>query len=206
MTLMDGEDFPDWNTYYAKNELKSMPWFSIELDEDVKESIAGLDKGNFLDLGTGPGTQAIELQKLGFIATGSDISEEAIKKASQIGEANFIVDDILDTKLPESGFDYILDRGCFHVFEKGDHHRYIKSLKKILKENGLFFLKCMSVKEKNLPEDAGPHKYSQQQIEEIFSTDFKIENVKADTVYYGTINPRPKAMFFKMRKNKKKSK
>ena len=199
MTIMDTKDFPDWDTYYKKNDLETMPWFSAELDHDIKEAVQGLDGGDFLDLGSGPGTQAIELRRLGFNATGSDISEAAMTKAAKLGHANFVVDDILDSKLPENGFDYILDRGCFHVFDSEKHQDYLKSVKKILRDNGILFLKCMSKKETNLPEDQGPHKYEESEIREIFSSDFDIQTAK-DTVYYCTIDPLPKAIFFIMRK------
>ena len=204
MTLMDTKDFPDWDTFYKENSLETMPWFFAELDKDIQEIIKELHitHGNFLDLGTGPGTQAIELQKIGFCATGSDISESAIKKAEKLGNATFVVDDILNSELPKESFDYILDRGCFHVFGSDKHLDYIKNIKKILKPDGYLFLKCMSIKEKQLPKDKGPYRYSQEQIKNIFSNDFTIQSYK-DTVYYCTINPLPKALFFVMRKNRK---
>ena len=75
-------------------------------------------KGRFLDLGTGPSTQAVELSKLGFQVTATDISENATIKAKRMSkDIEFIVDDILDSKLKEDSFDYIFDRGCFHVLE-----------------------------------------------------------------------------------------
>ncbi|MBI1662851.1 MAG: class I SAM-dependent methyltransferase [Nitrosopumilus sp.] len=37
-----------------------------------------------MDLGTGPGTQALELSKIGFKVTGTDISQSAIEKAKKI--------------------------------------------------------------------------------------------------------------------------
>ena len=51
-----------------------MPWFYPDLDEDVKKAIEiqSLKDGKFLDLGTGLGTQAMQLTKLGFDAMGSE--------------------------------------------------------------------------------------------------------------------------------------
>jgi ubiquinone/menaquinone biosynthesis C-methylase UbiE len=50
---------------------------------------------------------------------GSDLSEAAINRARKIyaNEENvdFIVDHILNTKFNDNEFDYIFDRGCFHV-------------------------------------------------------------------------------------------
>ena len=84
MTLMDNEkEFPDWDTYYRENNVKEMPWYESNLDPDLNNEIKSrnLSRGKFLDLGTGPGTQAIQLSNLGFDVTGSDLSETAITKA-----------------------------------------------------------------------------------------------------------------------------
>lgn len=56
-----------------------MPWFNPELDEDLENALdeLGLRSGSALDLGTGPGTQAIHLARRGFDVTATDISETA---------------------------------------------------------------------------------------------------------------------------------
>ena len=205
MTSMDDEkEFPDWDTYYRENEVEKMPWFEENLDLDVKTGIElkELKKGKFLDLGTGPGTQAAQLAKLGFNATGSDLSQSAVDRAKKLyPNLSYIADDILNSKFPDNEFDFILDRGVFHVFEPEQRPLYLTQIKRILKENGILFLKCMSVEEKNLPGDKTPYKYSKDQIKEFFENDFEIEAIK-DTVYYGTLNPLPKSLFVVM-KNKK---
>ena len=87
----------------------------------------------FLDLGTGPATQAILLAKRGFNVTASDLSEAAINRARNVyaneKNVNFIVDDILNSKLKENEFAYIFDRGCFHVLLPADRQRYITKIK-----------------------------------------------------------------------------
>ena len=72
-----------------------------------------------MDLGTGPGTQALELAKRGFSVTGSDIAQSAIKSAQKMSErVDFVTDDILESKFEDESFDYILDRGCFHTLNR----------------------------------------------------------------------------------------
>jgi 2-polyprenyl-3-methyl-5-hydroxy-6-metoxy-1,4-benzoquinol methylase len=75
-----------------------------------------LRSGIALDLGTGPGTQAIHLARRGFAVTATDISEAAIRLASEKAqneglEITWEQDDILDTRLDRQ-FDFIFDRGC----------------------------------------------------------------------------------------------
>ena len=202
---MDNEkEFPDWDAYYKENEVEKMPWFEENLDLDIKEEIElkEIKKGNFLDLGTGPGTQAAQLAKIGFNVTGSDLSQNAVDRAKKLySDPSYVADDILNSKFPDNEFDFILDRGVFHVFDPEQQPVYLSNIKRILKENGILFLKCMSIEEKNLPGDKTPFKYSKDQIKEFFENDFEIESIK-DTVYYGTINPLPKSLFVVMRNKK----
>src|SRR6185437_7858314 len=111
--------FPNWNLIYRDEKVADMPWYNEKLDYDLEEEIVQRNiKGTeikILDIGTGPGTQAIRLSELGFNVTGSDLSEYAIEKAKQLSNrVNFIIDDILNSKFKENEFEYIFARGCFH--------------------------------------------------------------------------------------------
>jgi SAM-dependent methyltransferase len=191
------KDFPDWEILYKSQKVETMPWYNENLDFDLEEELdrRKITCGKFLDLGTGPATQAIVIAKRGFNVTGSDLSEAAIKRAKTVyaneKNVNFVVDDILNSNLKENQFDYIFDRGCFHVLFPTDRQRYIVKIKQILKDNGLLFLKCFSDKE---PRQEGPYKFSQGEIRSLFSKYFIIDSIK-ETVYQGTLNPFPKALF-----------
>src|SRR5918911_5361174 len=193
-------EFPDWETLYKTQKVETMPWYNENLDSDLEEALhrRKITNGKFLDLGTGPATQAMWLAKRGFNVTGSDLSESAVNRAKYFyanqKNVNFIVDDILNSKLKESEFDYIFDRGCFHVLLPTDRQRYIRKIKHILKENGTLFLKCFSNKE---PRQEGPYKFSQKEIRDLFSKYFRIDSIK-ETVYQGTLDPFPKALFVVM--------
>ncbi len=191
------KNMPDWDSFYKENKVEEMPWYEKNLDLDLEYQInfMNLTKGKFLDLGTGPGTQAIQLDKLGFEVTGADISKSAIYKAQQLSsKVSFVVDDILNSSFPDNTFNFILDRGCFHVFEPSLRKIYLNQIKKILKDDGILFLKVMSIEEKGLPEDEGPYKFSKQEVIDTFEKDFEIIEIKP-TVYYGTLEPLPKALF-----------
>jgi len=191
------KNMPDWDSFYKENKVEEMPWYEKNLDPDLEIQInsMNLTKGKFLDLGTGPGTQAIQLDKLGFEATGSDISKSAIDKAQQLSSnVSFVVDDFLNSSFPDNAFDFILDRGCFHVFEPSLRKDYLNQLKRILKDDGILFLKVMSIEEKELPENEGPYRFSEQEVLDTFEKDFEIIEIRP-TVYYGTLEPLPKALF-----------
>lgn len=196
---MSKDRFPDWNDIY-KQDVSTMPWYNEKLDSDLEHELKQrkITKGRFLDLGTGPATQAIQLVKMGFTVTGTDLSVNAIEKAKRLdGTINFLVDDILDSKLEKNSFDYILDRGCFHVLSNDKWDQYAKTIRDILDKHGLFFLKCFSVKEEKLT--YGPYRFSISDIRNIFGKYFVIEGI-IDTVYQGTLDPYPKALFAVMSK------
>jgi len=191
------KNIPEWDSFYRENKVDEMPWYEKNLDLDLEYQInsMNLTHGKFLDLGTGPGTQAIQLKKLGFESTGSDISKSAIDKAQQLSsKVNFVVDDILNSSFPDNAFEFILDRGCFHVFEPMLRKDYLNQLKRILKDDGILFLKVMSIEEKGLPDNEGPYRFSKQEILDTFENDFEVKEIKS-TVYYGTLDPLPKALF-----------
>ena len=195
------KDFPDWETLYKSQKIETMPWYNENFDSDLEKELDDrkiINDGKFLDLGTGPATQAIWLAKRGFKVIGSDLSQAAINRARKIyaneENVNFIVDDILNTKFNDNEFDYIFDRGCFHVLSPAHRQRYIEKIKGILKDNGILFLKCFSDKE---PRQEGPYKFSQDEIRDLFDESFRIDSIK-ETVYQGTLDPFPKALFVVM--------
>lgn len=179
-----------------------MPWYEKNLDHDVENEIKSnnYDTGNLLDLGTGPGTQAMQLSKYDFEITATDISKSAIEKTKKLSnEINFMVDDILNSKLPDKKFDFILDRGIFHIFDISQRHSYVEQIKRILNDDGILFLKCMSMEEKNLVDNDMPHKLSKQDITDSFGVDFNIEKIN-DTVFSGNLEINPKALFAVLKK------
>jgi SAM-dependent methyltransferase len=190
--------FSDWNELY-NNEVENLPWYYEALDNDLEEEIRvlGIGAGRFLDLGTGPGTQALQLSKMGFSITGTDVSERAIKRARQLSnKINFLVDNILETKLNEVSFDFIFDRGCFHVLAPEKRTDYVKTVHKILAKDGFLFLKCFSIAE---PMTEGPFKFSADDISSLFTRYFIISKIK-ETVYQGILETLPKALFIVMKK------
>jgi SAM-dependent methyltransferase len=133
--------FPDWDNLYNTQNIETMPWYNTNLDSDLDEELKRrkISKGRILDLGTGPATQAMQLAKRGLKVTGSDVSEAAIRRARWLYahdnnkiKINFMVDDILNSKIKDKSFDYIFDRGCFHVLPIDKRPIYIKEVNRIL--------------------------------------------------------------------------
>jgi len=189
-----------WNTLYNEKPVEEMGWYYPELDPYLETALStrNITTGTFLDLGTGPRRQAIELAKKGFSVTGTDISSNAIEGATQLsGKAHLKQDDILNSTL-NTQFDYIFDRGCYHVFGESNRPAYVRAVKQLLKDNGLLFLKCFSDREPDIGK--GPYRSSENTINKTFGKEFNIETI-THTVYQGTRETFPKALFAIMRKN-----
>lgn len=190
-----------WEATYQQQPIETMPWFYPELDDDLEQALdqLGIRSGSALDLGTGPGTQAIQLARRGFDVTASDISASAIRLAREKAEAqgltiNWLQDDIMSTQL-NTTFDLIFDRGCFHVFPHERRPDYVNTVAGLLKPGGYFFLKVFSHLQ---PGTQGPNRFTPEQIQTLFGSRLQLIDVK-ETVYQGTLEQLPRALFSIMR-------
>jgi 2-polyprenyl-3-methyl-5-hydroxy-6-metoxy-1,4-benzoquinol methylase len=197
MSADQQRQFPGWDAVYQQQAIETMPWFYPALDDDLQQALdqLGLRGGRALDLGTGPGTQAMQLARRGFDLTATDISEAAIQRARAEAEAQGLTltwqqDDILSSQLAEP-FDLIFDRGCFHVLPPEQRQVYASTVTGLLKPGGYLFLKCFSHLQ---PGTQGPHRFTPEQIREIFGSRLQVRSVE-ETVYQGTLDPLPRALF-----------
>ncbi|HEY1960416.1 MAG TPA: class I SAM-dependent methyltransferase [Polyangiaceae bacterium] len=192
--------FPSWDELYRNDEIEKLPWFFAELDPDLAKALAenGVAPGaRVLDQGTGPGTQARELAKRGYVVTASDLSPAAIdyaKRHADGAKITFAVDDVLATKLA-GPFDAIFDRGCFHVLSVESHRPYAASMKRLPAPRGFLFLKTFSHLQ---PGEQGPHRFTREEIHAAFDADFEVLSI-VDTIYQGQLDPMPKAFFSTLR-------
>lgn len=199
---MDEPGIPDWETLYREQDVEKMPWFTPELDPDFAGALKGLKirSGRVLDLGTGPGTQAIALAGLGFDVVASDISESAVRKAeirakTKGAAIRFVKDDILATGL-QGPFDIIFDRGIFHVFAPEKRNLYVQNVSGLLKKGGYLILKCFSDKE---PSGEGPYRISGEEIRRSFTPVFRVLTIRA-SFFKGVRQPNPHALFCLLQK------
>ena len=196
------KQFPDWETLYREQPGERLPWYYAELDPDLAAALRehGLAGGRLLDLGTGPGTQAIALAARGFDATGSDLSATAVARATELALARgvrvtFVQDDVLASRLTGS-FAAVFDRGCFHVIDPASRPVYVASVAAWLAPGSLLFLKTFSALQ---PGTAGPHRFTADQLRDIFAASFELLTAD-ETIYQGTLDPPPRALFSVLRR------
>jgi cyclopropane fatty-acyl-phospholipid synthase-like methyltransferase len=187
--------FPVWDELYRTGAVESLPWYWPAIDPDLDSALVqhGIKSGRVLDLGTGPGTQALALAERGFDVTASDLSAAAIayveRQATARGvRVNVVVDDILATKL-KGPFDVIFDRGCFHVLPPERRDEYARTVLGLLSPSGWLFLKTFSHLQAG---EQGPYRFKPEDIRRYFGP--RVKDIR-DTVYHGTLDPFPKALF-----------
>lgn len=118
--MLAGMSDHDWNQHYAVGQL---PW---DIGVPDKQLVAVVDKGIIapgrgLEIGCGTGTNALWLAQRGFDVVAVDVAplaiEAARKKAPAGARCEFSVLDFLIDDPPRAPFDFVFDRGCFHVFD-----------------------------------------------------------------------------------------
>ena len=156
----------DWNEHYASGH---MPWDSDEPDPALVASVESgtIPAGRTLEVGCGSGTNALWLAAKGFDALGVDLSSLAIARArAKMGDGasacRFEVLDFLKDP-PEGPFDFVFDRGCFHVFDAPEvRARFAALVARALAPGGLWLSLIGSTE--GAPRDTGPPRRSARDI------------------------------------------
>jgi SAM-dependent methyltransferase len=123
------------------------PWDSGIVSPELQAFIDGHPPGIALDLGCGTGTSSIALARAGWMVTGVDYSFLAIYKARNKAEREekqpvFIFSDILHlpNQFLKTGFNLVLDIGCFHGLSAANKGLYLQQLDNLLSPEGNWLL------------------------------------------------------------------
>lgn len=132
----------DWNERYVRGEL---PWDSDEPDphltELFRQGVVG--RGRALEIGSGTGTNAVWLAGQGLDVVAIDVAERAVEMArSRAGTAprvSFVRSDFLTDDAVQGPFDFVFDRGVFHVFDEAEvRARFAARVASLLRPEGLW--------------------------------------------------------------------
>ena len=133
----------DWNDRYATGDT---PWDAGEPLDFLVDFIRSwpVRPGRALDVGCGTGTNSIWLARQGFDVVGLDVSDIAIEKAGEKLSGSdlscrFATLDFLNEPVPGGPFDFVLDIGCFHIFDDAeDRARFAERVAAALSPEGLW--------------------------------------------------------------------
>ncbi|MCK7625223.1 methyltransferase domain-containing protein [Streptomyces sp. RS10V-4] len=148
-----------WDGFYADRG-RPVPFFAAAPDENLVSYVArGLvPAGRALDLGCGPGRNALHLAALGFTVDAVDLSPAAVAWAGDRARAagatgvRFHRGDAFGGLTgpggPLSGpYDLVYDSGCFHHLPPHRRISYLALLDRVLAPGGHFGLTCFAAGE-----------------------------------------------------------
>jgi len=141
-----------WDKFYSDRD-KPVPFFTDKPDETL---VALLESGRFssgkaLDLGSGPGRNALHLAAQGFRVDAVDLSGEAVawgrERAAERGlDVQFVCGDAFTlppVALP-GPYDLVYDSGCLHHLAPHRRISYLRLLERVVAPGGLFAVTCFA--------------------------------------------------------------
>lgn len=144
------EPAPFWNWFYSDRS-KGIPFFANYPDENLISYFENeiIPQGNMLEIGCGPGRNAIYAALKGFKVDAADISEEAIRWAKERAEeskvnVNFECKSAFDLIPKPEYYDFVYDAGCLHHIWPHRRIEYLELIYSTLKTGGYFGLTCFA--------------------------------------------------------------
>lgn len=160
LALLDGFFAPDadrwgaggadwWDRFYADRE-RDVPFFAAKPDENLADYLDRglLAPGRALDLGCGPGRNALYLAAAGFAVDAVDLSPTAIawarERAAAAGvEIRFHRGDAFAANL-DGPYELVYDSGCLHHLPPHRRISYLALLDRCLAPGGHLALTCFA--------------------------------------------------------------
>ncbi len=139
-----------WDGFYADRS-KPVPFFATKPDESLASYLDRglLTPGRALDLGCGPGRNAIHLASLGFEVDAVDLSSTAVvwgeERAREAGaDVRFHCGDAFTAELELGRYDLVYDSGCLHHLPPHRRVSYRDLLDRVLVPGGHLALTCFA--------------------------------------------------------------
>jgi SAM-dependent methyltransferase len=140
-----------WDSFYGDRD-RGTPFFRDAPDESlVSWHARGLipSRGKALELGCGPGRNAVWLAQQGFAVDAVDLSAAALdwgrERAAAAGvDVNFIETSIFELDEGFTGYDLVYDSGCLHHLPPHRRISYRWLLERTLAARAVFGLACFA--------------------------------------------------------------
>lgn len=138
-----------WEPFYEDRN-RPITFFPNKPDENLVAHVnAGvLAGGKALELGCGPGRNALYLTRQGYQVDAYDLSETAIawakeRAAEEQLDVNFECRSVFELA-PEQEYDLVYDSGCLHHLLPHQRIPYIEMIHQALKPGGYFGMTCFA--------------------------------------------------------------
>jgi ubiquinone/menaquinone biosynthesis C-methylase UbiE len=159
-----------------------MPW---DIDGPQPAIVELADAGEFtgqvLDVGCGPGDNAIFLASRGMGVTGLDCAPSAVNEARARATAKgvHVTFDLADaTELTgyEDAFDTVLDSALYHCLTEEERHQYVSALTRSTRPDARLHLLCFSTEGPQIV--PARHLVSETNLRETLRRDWAIERLE----------------------------
>jgi SAM-dependent methyltransferase len=136
----------------------------------VRLAADGAFAGPVLDVGCGPGDNALHLASLGLSVLAVDVAETALalgraRAADRQLDVEFAVADAFHLERLGRTFRTVLDSGLFHTFDADERASYAGSVAGVTEPGGTLYVLCFS----DEGVDAGPHPVSEHALRGAFA-------------------------------------
>lgn len=156
-----------WNESYVSGEL---PWDTGEPEPLLVEFVTAgrVRPTKTLEIGAGTGTNALWLAERGFDVLGIDVAPIAVERATaklngRALRCRFATRDFLVADFPDGPFDFVFDRGCFHIFDEPEERaRFAVQVAAMLTPSGLWLSMIGSTE--GPPREVGPPRRSGREV------------------------------------------
>jgi SAM-dependent methyltransferase len=156
--------------YKERYEAQDTPWDIGRPDFNLVDIVnkRPIEKRKALDIGCGSGHNSIWLANQGFLVTGVDVSEIALRKARENAlqhnaNCTFLLLDFFEEDVLGLPFNFVFDRGCFHSYGSDfDRRNFAEKVAHHLEETGLWFTIIGSTDESS--RGSGPPRWSATEI------------------------------------------
>lgn len=139
-----------WDGLYGDRS-RGVPFFVNVPDENLVELLRndGGRTGRAIDIGCGPGRNALFLAKRGWAVEAVDLSPVAIgwarERAAEAGlDLSFYCGSVISLELEAAGYDLVYDSGCLHHIPPHRRPAYLRLVRRLLKPDGHFGLVCFN--------------------------------------------------------------
>ena len=184
------------NQIYSSKDLNTIPW-NIETPPKILLDLINstiLSPCKVIELGCGVGNYVRYFAKMGFDATGVDISDKAIEIARILAQkagdkCEFIEADVLgDMTIIKSKYDFAYDWELLHHIFPEDRSKYVENIHRLLTSQGQYMSVCFN---ESSTQFGGVGKYrktplgtilyfsNEAEIETLFSRLFHIVELKS---------------------------
>jgi ubiquinone/menaquinone biosynthesis C-methylase UbiE len=162
--------------YDDEANLASVPWFTaapgIRLMKAVIDGLIPRDS-DVIDLGCGPGCDAVFLATAGAHVTGIDQSPRALEHARKLADwagvpVTFLQRSALQTGLPDACADIVNDSFVFHNVKNEARQAYATEVHRLLRPGGLFLLNSFS---NRMVDGSGPRRIGSRELLCTFNSD-----------------------------------